>query len=260
MLFDTHAHLNDERYRDDLDVVLERSVNAGVDRILIASYDLDSSRSSVELASKINGGVCSVGLHPHDAVNFNDEILDEIGRLALSDRTVVKAIGEIGLDYHYDDPPAELQKTAFRRQIELAHECDLPIIIHDREAHHDILEIISEAKKSGLFRQDAGVFHCYSGSAEMAETIIKAGFYVSFAGPVTFKNAKRTVEVMSKVPIERILVETDCPYLAPEPHRGTRNEPAYVRYVAEKLAEVKGMTYEDAAQITTMNACRLFGI
>lgn len=260
MLFDTHTHLNDDRFRDDFDEVLKRALEAGVSRILIASYDLKSSFEAAEIAASMKNFCCSAGIHPHDASSYNDDMHTKLRELALKKRDCVAAIGEIGLDFHYDNSPREIQKYAFLRQIELAHELDLPVIIHDREAHGDIMDIVRKACSQGLFREKAGVFHCFSGSPEMAAEILRYGFYISFAGPVTFKNARKTSEVIASVPMERILIETDCPYLAPEPHRGTRNEPSYVRYVAGKLAEIKGISLEKAAEMTTMNACSLFGI
>ena len=260
MLFDTHTHLNDDRFRDDFDEVLKRALEAGVSRLLIASYDLKSSYEAAEIAASMKDFYCSAGIHPHDASSYSDEIHTKLRELALKNRDCIAAIGEIGLDFHYDNSPREIQKYAFLRQIELAHELDLPVIIHDREAHGDIMDIVRKAYSQGLFRERAGVFHCFSGSPEMAAEILRYGFYISFAGPVTFKNARKTSEVIAAIPMERILIETDCPYLAPEPHRGTRNEPSYVRYVAGKLAEIKGISLDKAAEMTTMNACSLFGI
>ncbi|MHB1452463.1 MAG: TatD family hydrolase [Saccharofermentanales bacterium] len=260
MLFDTHAHLNDERFRQDYEETLARAAAAGVVKILIASYDEESSVASLKLARAGDGLYCSLGIHPHDAVNYNASAGDKIRSLIAGNGDKVVAIGEIGLDYHYDLSPRDLQRDAFEAQIRIASANNLPFIVHDREAHGDVLRIIEDCGREGILRADPGVFHCYSGSAEMAHRLLELGFYISFAGPVTFKNARRSAEVMAMVPMDRILIETDCPYLSPEPFRGKRNEPAYVRFVAEKLAEIKGISAEDAGTSTFRNACRLFAI
>lgn len=260
MLFDTHAHLNDEKFSQDYEETLTRAAAAGVARILIASYDEESSIAALKLACAGDGLYCSLGIHPHDASNFSAAAGETIQRLAAGNRDKVVAIGEIGLDYHYDLSPRDVQREAFKAQIRIAFACDLPFIVHDREAHGDILQTIEDCSKEGILRLTPGVFHCYSGSAEMAHRLLALGFYISFAGPVTFKNARRSAEVMEAVPMDRILIETDCPYLSPEPFRGRRNEPAYVRFVAEKLAEMKGISVEDAGSITYRNACRIFAV
>jgi TatD DNase family protein len=258
MQFDTHAHLNDERFRHDSAETIERAVKAGLSAILIAAYDEPSSESAVRIARSRKGLCCSVGIHPHDASSYDDQAEDRIRRLAMDNRDVVVAIGEIGLDYHYNLSPREVQREAFDAQIRLACTCDLPFIVHDREAHGDLLEIVKSYHDRRQLRALPGVFHCYSGSVEMARSLLDMGFYLSFAGPVTFKNARRAVEVLEAVPLDRILVETDSPYLAPEPFRGKRNEPAYVTYVVEKLAQVKGIDAKAAGDAVCRNARRLF--
>ncbi len=260
MFFDTHTHLNDSRYSADFAQVAERAVQADVNRMLIASYDISSSVEAVRMSSSIEGVICSVGIHPHDAASWNDTAKEKLKKLAEDRNSKVAAIGEIGLDYHYDEPSPDIQRKAFVEQLGLARELKLPVIIHDRDAHGDMMDIIRKEFKTGASGSDQGVFHCYSGSLEMATELIDRGFCISFAGPVTFRNARKATEIMSALPLDRILIETDCPYLAPEPFRGKRNEPAYVRFVAAKLAELKGITTEHAGEITSQNACRLFRI
>ena len=257
-LFDTHAHLNDDRFAEDIDETIGRAAEAGVSAILVAAYDEPSSHTAVSIARSRNGLCCSVGIHPHDASSYDDAAGERIRRLAMENRDIVVAIGEIGLDYHYDLSPRDVQRAVFEAQIRLAGACGLPFIVHDREAHGDLLDIVKKCHDQGLLRELPGVFHCYSGSVEMARLLMDMGFFLSFAGPVTFRNAKRSAEVLEAVPLDRILVETDSPYLAPEPFRGKRNEPAYVRYVLEKIAQVKGITVEEAGYAAYRNARRLF--
>ncbi|MHB8961757.1 MAG: TatD family hydrolase [Saccharofermentanales bacterium] len=260
MLFDTHAHLNDEKFGGDYEAMLERAAAAGVSKILIAAYDEESSLSALQLACAGDGLYCSLGVHPHDAKDYTATTGETFRQLAAENKDKVVAIGEIGLDYHYDLSPRELQRAAFEAQIRIASACDLPFIIHDREAHGDIMTLIESCHKEGILRQVPGVFHCYSGSVEMAHRILALGFYISFAGPLTFKNARRAAEVMAMVPKDRILIETDSPYLSPEPFRGRRNEPANVQFIAAKMAEITGISAKEAGEITFDNACRLFGI
>lgn len=260
MLFDTHAHLNDPIYSDDFDEVITRMKDEGVNKVLIASYDIESSLNALKIAGRIEGAVCSIGIHPHDALSFDKKTYEILYKTAVENKETVKAIGEIGLDYYRDLSPRDAQKEAFIRQIKLAKDLDLPVIIHNRDAHEDVINILTQAHKDGLLREMAGVFHCFSGSFEIARIAMDLGFYISFAGPVTFKNASKTVDVMRKIPQDRIFIETDCPYLTPEPHRGTRNEPSYVKYVAKKYSELMGISFEEAAEITTRNAMELFNI
>jgi TatD DNase family protein len=250
LLFDTHAHYDHERFDADRDDVLENLKENDIGLVVNAASDIASSKKAIELARKYDYIYASVGIHPHEAKHAGD--MAELKEMADSHKVV--AIGEIGLDYYYDLSPREVQLKVFIQQIEIALEIDLPVIIHDREAHRDCLETVK--KYPGL----KGVFHCYSGSSEMAKEIIKLGMYISFAGPLTYKNAKRAVEAAMSVPKDRILIETDCPYLAPEPHRGKRNFSGYLINTAEKLAEILEITTEEAAGITMDNGKKLFGI
>ncbi len=253
MLFDSHAHLDDKRFNDDREEVIARAAAGGLAGILNAGADMFSSARGVELAERHALVWAAVGIHPHDA---KDAMEADYARLAAwCARPKVVAVGEIGLDYHYDFSPRDMQQTVFVRQLDLARQVGKPIIIHDREAHGDILAIVKREGK-GL----AGVFHCFSGSVEMAREVLKLGFYVSVAGPVTFANANKLHAVVKAVPLERLLIETDSPYLTPVPFRGKRNEPAHVRYVAETVAGLLGMETEALAAVTTENTKRLFGI
>jgi TatD DNase family protein len=248
--FDSHAHLNDEAYAADRGQVLAESARC-LSGLLIPGTDLESSRQAVELAQMYDNFYAAVGFHPHEArlMREGDEcILAESAK----DKKVV-AIGEIGLDYYYDHSPRETQKRVFVKQIDLAKQLGLPIVVHDRDAHGDVLSIM---QKEG--RGARGVFHCYSGSWEMAELLLRMGFYLSFGGSLTFKNAAKTVNVAQKAPIGRILIETDAPYLTPVPLRGKRNEPSLVRLVCEKLAEIKGLSFAETAALTAENARTLF--
>lgn len=252
MYFDTHTHLDDARFADDRAEVIQKVRDAGVTLAVNIGADMKSSETSVALAEQYDFIYASVGVHPEDVMHLTEADMDRLAELAQHKKVV--AIGEIGLDYHYDDVPKELQKKWFLRQIQLAQKLELPYIVHDREAHGDVLEIIRE---SGYFR---GVMHCYSGSAEMAQELLKLGFYISFAGPVTFKNGKKAQEAAKQIPIERILIETDSPYLTPEPYRGQRNDSSMVQFVARKIAELKGITAAEAARITMENGKRFFNI
>jgi TatD DNase family protein len=253
MLFDSHAHIDDKKFNDDRDEVIARAATGGLEGILNAGADMFSSARAVELAAKHDIVWAAVGIHPHDAKEAREEDYDKLAAWCALPKVV--AVGEIGLDYHYDFSPREVQQTVFVRQLDLARQVGKPIIIHDREAHADVLATVRREGK-GL----AGVFHCFSGSVEMAREVLKLGFYVSVAGPVTFANAHKLHEVVKAVPLDRLLVETDCPYLTPEPFRGRRNEPAHVRYVAEKVAGLLGMDPEAFAALATENTKRLFGI
>jgi TatD DNase family protein len=252
MLIDTHAHLDDQKFDDDRAEVIKRAEEAGVAKIINIGYDLPSSRRVVDMLSAWPGFYAAVGVHPHDAATYNPGVESEIRRLA--SRPGVVAVGEIGLDYYRNLSPAEVQRRVFRRQIGLAREVGLPIVVHEREACADTLRILAEEKAAEI----GGVMHCFSGSRETAKICLDMGFYISFAGPVTFKNARRLQEVAGEVPLDRLLVETDCPYLTPEPWRGKRNEPAYVKYVAQRIAAIRGLELEDLAQAVCASACRLF--
>ncbi|HHY46796.1 MAG TPA: TatD family hydrolase [Firmicutes bacterium] len=258
-IVDTHAHLDHEDFDPDREAVIERARQNGVRIILAVGYDIQSSERAVEFAGRYEGVYAVIGIHPHDAKDAPDDAIDRIRTLASHQKVV--AVGEIGLDYHYDLSPRDVQRSVFISQLRLARELGLPVVIHDREAHGDVMEILKgEGVPGGGLSGRYGVLHCFSGSLEMARECIKMGFYISFGGPVTFKNARRPKEVAAAVPQDRLLVETDCPYLAPTPHRGERNEPAFVRYVVEELAHLRGTSFEDIASVTTQNAIRVFGI
>ncbi|WP_088226320.1 TatD family hydrolase [Desulfosporosinus sp. FKB] len=251
MIWDTHAHLDDEVYQEDFQDVLERIKSSGISRVTNVGYDLPSSLRSVQLAQDYDFIYAAIGIHPHNAEEFSDDVMVQLQ--ALAQHPKVLAWGEIGLDYYRDLSPRAIQQEVFIQQIELANKAGLPIVIHDRDAHQDVLEIVkAHPPKHG------GVLHCYSGSWEMAKVLLKLGFYLSFAGPLTFKNARHTVEVARNAPIDRILAETDSPYLTPEPRRGKRNEPAYVREVVRKLAEIKELSIEEMALQTMHNAETIF--
>lgn len=252
MLIDSHAHLEDEKYDEDRDDVIKRCRDELTLLINVGS-SIETSKKSIELAENNGFIYAAVGIHPeHSQKEINDiGVIEE-----LLSREKVVAIGEIGLDYYYGDPPVEYQKQCFIEQIRLAKKYDLPIIIHDRDAHGDVFDIVKSEWTSSL----RGVFHSYSGSSEMAFQLIEMNFYISLGGPVTFKNAKKAVDVAMKVPIEKLLIETDSPYLTPVPYRGKRNEPINVRYVAQKIAEIKNMAFDEVCDITASNALKLFKI
>ena len=250
MLFDTHAHYDARRFDSDRHELLASMEQNGVGRILNAGCDLESSRMAMELAHQYDFIYAAVGSHPDDADHVDGALVDTYRELA-KDKKVV-AIGEIGLDYYYEDVPREQQKKAFRMQMELARELNLPVIVHERDAHGDGLEIVKD------FPDVTGVFHCYSGSLEMARELVKLGWYVGFTGVLTFKNARKALEVAENVPLHRIVLETDCPYMAPEPYRGKRCDSTMLPRMAEKLAQLRDKTVEEIEQITWENGCRLF--
>ncbi|SHH46150.1 TatD DNase family protein [Caloranaerobacter azorensis DSM 13643] len=254
MLIDSHAHLDDKRFDKDRDKIIKNLKDNDVSIVINPGADLASSIKAVALAEEYENIYAAVGIHPHDAKTMDEDTIEVLKSLLKKDKVI--AVGEIGLDYHYDFSPRDVQKKWFREQIKLAKEFNLPIIVHDREAHKDVYDILKE-EQDGTLR---GVLHCFSGSVEMAKEYIKMGFYISFAGPITFKNAKTPREVAKAIDINRILIETDSPYLTPHPHRGKRNEPLYVRYVAAMIAELKGMTIEEVAHITAENTKKLFNI
>lgn len=253
MLFDSHAHIDDEKFAGEQALVVQRAVASGVTRLINVGSDIESSAKSVELAEKYSQIWAAVGIHPHEAEKVSDGDYDKLMEWSKLSRVV--AIGEIGLDYYYDLSPRDIQKTVFIRQMKLARQCNLPVIIHDRDAHGDTLAII---KNEG--RGVQGVVHCFAGSWEMAQELLKLGWYIGVDGPVTFKNVAKLPEVIKKIPLERLLIETDSPYLTPVPLRGKRNEPAYVKYVAEHVAKLRGIETAELARMTTHNACTLFGI
>ena len=253
MLFDTHAHYDDESFDADRDAVLTALPEQGVGLILNPGCDVESSRKAVRYAAAYPHVYAAVGIHPENCGGCTAGDLDAIRALAQQPETV--AIGEIGLDYYWaENPPRDFQQQVLRQQLALARELALPVIIHDREAHADTLAIVRE------FPGVTGVFHCFSGSPEMARELLKMGWYLGFDGPVTYKNARRAPEVAAVTPLDRMLIETDSPYMTPVPYRGRRNDSGYVHLVAEKLAEWKGVTPEEMARVTTENGKRLFRI
>ena len=253
MIFDTHAHYDSGAFNADREEVLAALPAGGVGLVVNPGCELPSSRMAVELAEKFPHVYAAVGIHPSDCAGTTEADYEALRELARHEKVV--AIGEIGLDYYWDtNPPKEFQQEVFRRQIELAWELDLPVCIHDREAHGDSLSIVLEYPKL------RGVFHCFSGSPEMAAELLKRGWYLGFDGPITYKNARRSPEVAAITPLDRIVIETDSPYLTPVPYRGKRNHSAHLSYVIEKLAEWKGVTAEEMERITWDNAVRFYGL
>lgn len=254
MLFDTHTHLDSSNFDEDRDQVIARAVEQGVTRMVNIGFNRETIPTTMALAEKYDFIYAAVGWHPVDAITMKPEDIDWIAKLTEHEKVV--AIGEIGLDYHWDTSPKDVQQRVFREQIGLARELKMPIIIHNREAHEDVVHILREEKAHEV----GGIMHSFSGSWETAKMCLDMGFYLSFGGPVTFKNAKQPKEVLVKVPNDRLLVETDSPYLTPHPFRGKRNESAYVRLVAEVAAELKGMEFEEFCRMTTRNAMTCFDI
>lgn len=252
MLIDTHVHLNADQFADDAAETIKRAQEAGVTKMVVVGFDTKTINIALDLIEQYDFLYAAVGWHPVDAVDFDEEKLQWLEELAAHPKVV--AIGETGLDYHWDKSPHDVQKEAFRKQIALAKKVKLPIIIHDREAHEDIVTILEEENAA----ETGGIMHCFQGDEAMAERCLAMNFYISFGGPVTFKNAKLPKEVAKIVPEDRLLIETDAPYLAPHPYRGKRNEPAYVKLVAEQLAALREVTYEELAESTTHNANRIF--
>ena len=254
MLFDTHAHYDDEKFQKDRYEIIGQAHTEGVSYIINAATDIASSVESISLAQEFPFVYAAVGIHPHNVGEINDNTLVTIADFATNKRVV--AIGEVGLDYYYNHATREVQKYWLAKQIHMAKNLNLPLIIHDRDAHEDTMNLLKsqEAKTVG------GVLHCYSGSVEMARELIKMNFYIGIGGSVTFKNAKTILEVAAFVPDDRLLIETDCPYMTPEPFRGKRNDSRYIRYVAEKIAQIRGLSLEELARLTTENAKRLFKI
>ena len=254
MLIDSHAHLDDNRFDADRDRLIKSLKEFGIDLIINPGSDLQTSIKAVSLAEQYENIYAAVGVHPHSAKEMDDSTVEILKSFTGRDKVV--AIGEIGLDYHYDNSPRDVQRKRFIEQLHLAKEVNLPVIIHSRDAAGDTFDILKDAQDGSL----EGVLHCYSGSVEMAREYIKLGFYISLAGPVTFKNSRVLKEVAKDVPLDKLLIETDSPYLTPEPYRGKRNEPIYVRYVAGTIAEVRGLAFEEVAKATSENAKRLFRI
>ena len=267
-MIDTHAHLDFKEFNEDRDEVIKRAHETGVKKIINVGCSPEHSQGAVDLAQNYDQIYAAVGVHPHDANKINDEILDDLKKLAQNKKTV--AIGEIGLDYYRKNAdltltarihadPKELQKSSFIKQLNLAKELKLPVIIHCRDAYEDMLEIVNSFSGGKSIR---GVTHCFSGNREFAKAFLDLGLYLSFTGAITYtKNPEAEIfKVIKEVPLDKIMIETDSPYLAPVPHRGERNEPAYVKFVAEKIAEVKGMTFKDVEKVTSENAEKLFRI
>lgn len=259
-LIDTHCHLNFDRYDEDRDALMGRAADAGVTRVIIPAIDLDTSRQALDLSQQYDSIYVAVGLHPNSTANFDESILPEIEALAAEPKVI--AIGEIGLDYHWDHSPPQMQKRAFQAQLELAARLALPVIIHNRKAGEDVVAMLEDWVKNlpDTLKARPGVMHSFSDSPEVARRALDAGFYLGFTGPLTFKKADDLREIARSAPLDRVLVETDGPFLTPEPYRGKRNEPAYVAYVADRLAALHGKTTEEIGQVTTENAQRLFGL
>ena len=255
MLFDSHAHLNDERFDEDREELISSLKEKGVDLVVNPGACIKTSIESIELANKYDFIYAAVGVHPHDVGELDEIAIDTLRKLATENKKVV-AIGEIGLDYYYDNSPREVQKEWFIKQIELANELKLPIIIHDRDAHGDTFEIIKKYKSPEI----GCVLHCYSGNIELAREYVKMGCYISLSGTVTFKNNKKTKEVAREIPLDRLFIETDSPYMAPTPPRGKRNDPSLVQFVADTIAVEKGVSYETVCEATKENAKKFFAI
>lgn len=252
MYFDTHAHYDDRQFDADRYELLASMPDAGVSLIVNASSDVESARTGLHLAEQFPFVYAAVGVHPHDAKTMSDSTVFELEQLLTHPKAV--AVGEIGLDYHYDHSPREIQRQRFAEQLELARRVKLPAIIHEREAVQDVLDIVCR------YKDVRGVFHCFSGSWETAKIILDYGWYLSFTGVVTFKNARRSHEVIAKMPRDRLMLETDCPYLAPEPNRGKRNSSHNLPLIAAKVGEILGISREETADLTMANGKRFFNI
>ena len=253
MLFDSHAHLDDDRFNEDRTDVINLLQKGGISYVVNIGADYKTSLNSVELANKYDFVYAAIGVHPYDAADVDDNLIENLRTLAINNKKVV-AIGESGLDYSHGNEDREAQKRAFIRHIKLADELNLPIIVHNRDSHKDMMDILTSQRPKNA------IIHCYSGSLEMAKILIDMGYFISFSGTVTFKNAKKLVDVAEFVPLDKLLIETDCPYLSPEPERGTRNNPLKVRYTAARIAELKGLTFEEIAKATMENAKRVYKI
>ncbi|MED4455588.1 TatD family hydrolase [Metabacillus fastidiosus] len=254
MLFDTHAHLNALQYENDVEEVIQRALDEGVSEIVVVGFDRETIERAMELIEEYDFIYAAIGWHPVDAIDMTDKDLQWIREL--SEHPKVVAIGEMGLDYYWDKSPKDIQKEVFRKQIALAKEVKLPIIIHNRDATADVVAILEGEGASEV----GGIMHCFTGSLEVAKQCMDMNFYISFGGPVTFKNAKKPKEVVQEIPLDRLLIETDCPYLTPHPFRGKRNEPGYVKYVAEEIAKLRNLSYEEIAKKTSDNGKKIFGI
>lgn len=252
-VFDTHCHLDDEKFSEDREEAYQRMIEAQVTRCVCVGSDLPSSRRCIDFANAHPGVFAAAGVHPHEAKDAPADYLDTLKKMLTEERVV--ALGEIGLDYYYDLSPRDVQKRVMAEQVDLALQLDVPVIFHIRDAHGDMVDFFRSRK-----RLPSGIIHCFSGSPEIAREYVKMGFYISFAGPLTFKKAPHLQAAAQEVPLNRLLVETDSPYLSPEPKRGRRNEPAHVVYTLTKLAELRGLPVEEMADITWNNACALYRI
>lgn len=252
MFFDSHTHYYDKKFDEDREQLLNSMGQHNVSYIVNAGGDIESSKAGIILAQQYPFIYTSVGVHPHDVENLSEDSIDVLKELSTHNKVV--AIGEIGLDYYYEHSPREIQCIWFKRQMELAKDAALPIIVHSREAAQETFDMI---KESGI---KSGVIHCFSGSAQMAKEYIKLGFYIGIGGTVTFNNARKTVEVVEEIPLSSIVIETDCPYLTPIPHRGKRNDSTYLPYIAQKIAEIKGVSIEEVGNTTAKNAKKLYNI
>ncbi|MEJ8777279.1 TatD family hydrolase [Pseudogracilibacillus sp. ICA-222130] len=252
MLFDTHVHLNADQFLEDRDETIARALEAGVTKMVVVGFDEETIRLAIEIAETYDFIYAAVGWHPVDAIDYKEAHLEWLEELTKHEKVV--ALGEMGLDYYWDTSPKDVQADVFRKQIRLAKKVHMPIIIHNREATADIIKILQEENAAEV----GGIMHCYSATREELQACLEMNFYISLAGPVTFKNAKEVKEVAKVVPLDRLLIETDAPYLAPHPYRGKRNEPAYVKLVAEEIARLREMSLEDISRITTENALKIF--
>ena len=260
MIFDSHAHLDDEKFDQDRENIIEEIKKAGITKVISAGYNLEASKEAVEIAKKYNWIYATVGISPNDIPQTEEELwknISEIEKIVKENKEKIVAIGEIGLDYYWekDEKRRNLQKRAFIKQIELANKLELPIVIHTRDAAVDTIEIL---KTNQVIKK--GVFHCCPQNQELIKQALNLGFYISFAGPITFKNSKNAEEIIKLVPNEKMLIETDSPYLAPEPVRGTRNDPRNVKYIAEKIAKTKQISIEEVEKMTFENTCKIFKI
>ena len=258
-LFDSHSHYNDEKFDEDREQIIAETYNSGVTRFIVAGYNIESSKKAIEMSEKYNFIYSICGISPNDIPQSEEELwkdIEEISKIVSQNiKGKLVAIGEIGLDYYWNKENKELQKQAFIKQIEIANELNLPIVIHSREASVDTIDILKNHQVN-----KRGIFHCCQPNQEMVRQALELGFYISFAGPITFKNAKNSIDVVKMVPLDRILIETDSPYLTPEPNRGKRNDSRNVRYVAQKIAELRDMDIEEIAKITYENTNRIFNI
>ncbi|HHX66941.1 MAG TPA: TatD family hydrolase [Gallicola sp.] len=252
-MIDSHAHLDDRKFNYDRDLIIKDLYNNYVAYYINPASDMESSKNTLELSSKYDFIFSAIGVHPHEAESFTDENLEELRQMAKNEKVV--AIGEIGLDYYYDNSPREIQREVFRKQMNLAKELGLPVIIHSRDAYGETFDILNEFKGEVI-----GVMHCYSGSIEMAKRYMSLGYYISFAGPVTFKNAKNVKDTAKQIPLDRLLIETDSPYLTPTPNRGKRNEPKYVKYVAETIAQLRNLETDEIIEASRENTIKLFNL